>query len=502
VWFRFLPESPASQFFFQGNLTVKQFAALVLDTALLTGLLVGVWLLTSRLRRSRRGELAADVGFLVFLTVPGNALRVVLQPVTAKLNLEYWRHAMVRGLPLGLKVSMWLGLLAAVWAVLCFHRHLTRFIYRTLVLLFPVVPFMIAEASWSLARHQPDGSQYGQPGVVLNQAARPKRVVWVIFDEMDYRLAFEGNTSLPEFQRLAAHSLFATYAYPPGGRTMISIPALLAGRFVTAVRAVDRTGYLVRYEKADGPAAWSSGQTVFDVRRQYGWRVGVAGWHFPYARVFGDETDAWEDQAWRLSLNPNRPFARLMVDQFRVLAEGRTRSLLGKSLSVMEHQRVVREVTAEATRKAADADLDLVFLHLPVPHAPFFYDSRTGGETSPLRPVKGYLDHLALADQVLAGIRQAIEQAGLENRTTLVISSDHWNRESDLIDGRIDHRVPFLVNFPGEARGIRYARPFNTVLSRNLVTAIMRGEVTNAAAVAAWIGHQEGGIAESPYDSN
>jgi hypothetical protein len=203
-----------------------------------------------------------------------------------------------------------------------------------------------------------------------------------------------------------------------------------------------------------------------------------------------------------LGLNPTRPFPVVMADEFRMLGEGKTPALFGKPRNVVEHQRLVGEVVAEATRRAADPALDLVFLHLPVPHFPFYYDAETGKDAEPLRPVMGYLDHLQLGDHVLGEIRRAMQAAGLGDRTVLLVSSDHWNREADRIDGRMDHRVPFLLSFPGDSGGVRYAAPFNTVLSRRLVTAIMNGEIGTAAEAAAWLDRSKGGLTESPYNAN
>jgi len=324
------------------------------------------------------------------------------------------------------------------------------------------------------------------------------------FDEMDYRLAFESpaNARLPEFRALAQHGLYATNAYPPGGRTVISVPALLSGRLVTSSKEAGLSSLYVTYAGAAGAAPWTTDQTVFDVERRNGWRTAIAGWYFPYSRIFGHDIDAWGDQSRRLGLNPSRAFLDLMADQLRVMAEGRSESMFGTSLSVLEHERLVTEVVAEAIRKAADPNLDLVFLHLPVPHGPFYYDARTGRtSTRPLGP-SGYLDHLQLGDHVLGRIREAIDESGAGRRTTLLVSSDHWNRRADLIDGRIDHRVPFLVSFPGDSRGVKYASPFNTVLTRRLVTAILEGSIRNGRAAARWLEQEKGPVAESPYNGN
>jgi len=387
---------------------------------------------------------------------------------------------------------------------LYFHRHLSRVAYRTLILLFPLVPFLLLEASWKQAHSTAPGSKVGggRAASARPVAARAsQRVVWIIFDEMDYRLAFESpaHHRLPEFEQLANHSLNAVSAYPPGGRTMISAPALLSGRMVTSSNAVNASDLLVFYEGATSAVRWNTHQTIFDLERQLGWRTAVAGWYLPYARIFGADIEAWQDQTWRLGLNPHRPFLRLLTDELRVMAEGRSQSILGKSLTIEEHQRIVREVADEAARKAADPALDLVFLHLPVPHAPFFNVAQDS--VSP-RHTPGYLDQLQLGDRILGQIRRAMKEAGVAATSTLLVSSDHWYREGDLIDGHLDHRIPFLVSFPGDSRGVRYAAPFNTVLSRRLVTAILQGAIRSAAETKAWLDCERGDLAESPYNRN
>ena len=517
VWLCFLATGTAGLFFYQGASSAMQFAALLADTLLLTGLFVALAWLGNQMRRFRAGrfragEMLGDAAFLLFLAVPANAIRGLFQVETPRLTLEYWRHVSAGGFSPVLEylgVGGALGLLATIFF---FHRQLVRMVSRTLVILFPLVPFMLAEATWVVVSRAvthpasgasragsfaPEGRPGGSPSGV-----RPQRVVWIIFDEMDYRLAFETatNAQLPEFNRLGSQSLYAVRAYPPGGRTMISVPALLSGHLVTSSNPAGPSELRVQYEGVTAPVRWKAEQTIFDLEHEKGWRTGIVGWHFPYSRIFSGGIEAWERQSRRLALNPNRPFIGLMTDEFRVLAEGKSRSLLGKSLSVMEHQQVVRETVAEAIRKAANPALDLVFLHLPVPHAPFFYDAKTGQDAARPRPVVGYLDHLQLGDRVLGQIRQAMKDAGVEEKTALLVSSDHWYRESDLIDGKMDHRVPFLVSFPGGAQSVRYSRPFNTILSRRLVTAIMNGEIRSAGETARWIDREKGGLQESPYN--
>jgi hypothetical protein len=507
VWFCFLAMGTASLCFFQGPPSAKLFGSALADTTLLTALFAAIWRFAPILRKTRRGAVLTNLGFLVFLIVPANAVWNAFHRATARLNSGYWRIPGLLVFSNEFKVFMYVMVLLLLGVVFYFHQHSVRFAGRILFFLFPAVVFMLAEAPWILIHPHVTSARVESARRPAPAAPNPRpaqRVVWIIFDEMDYRLAFEGPTNLamPEFNRLAARSLHAGRAYPPGGRTMISVPALLSGRFVTSSKVVGASDLLLRYQGSASPVRWRTDQTIFDIERERGWHTAVAGWYFPYQRIFGADIDAWHDQGWRLGLNPTRPFAGLMDDEFRILAESDSRSLLGLTHSALEHKRLVNEVVAVSLRRAADRNLDLVFLHLPVPHFPFFYDARTGQDATETHPVTGYLDHLQLGDHILGQICRAIRKGRLADKTTLLVSSDHWNRGADLLDGRIDHRIPFIVNFPGDSQGVRYSAPFNTLLSRRLVTAILEGKVHTAKEAAAWIQKQNGGLTESPYNNN
>jgi hypothetical protein len=70
----------------------------------------------------------------------------------------------------------------------------------------------------------------------------------------------------------------------------------------------------------------------------------------------------------------------------------------------------------------------------------------------------------------------------------LIISADHRWRKSDLYDGKIDHRVPFIVKAPGTRGGVgqELAFPVDTVMTHDLILAILRGKVTDSLSALAW----------------
>jgi hypothetical protein len=55
------------------------------------------------------------------------------------------------------------------------------------------------------------------------------------------------------------------------------------------------------------------------------------------------------------------------------------------------------------------------------------------------------------------------------------------------LDGREDHRVPFLLKMPGQNSGVVVPEQIHTVLSRDLVRAILRRDIITPGDAAAWL---------------
>ncbi len=155
-----------------------------------------------------------------------------------------------------------------------------------------------------------------------------------------------------------------------------------------------------------------------------------------------------------------------------------------------------------AYREAADPQIDLLFIHFPLPHLFAIYNRER--QDFELNESLSYADNLALVDRTVGEMRQAIEQAGLWDSTSILITSDHglrpdlwrdrmgWTPELErLTGGRQSESVPFIVKIAGQNRGATYERAFSSVLSSELVLAMLHGEVTNADEASTWLdGHQ------------
>jgi hypothetical protein len=84
-------------------------------------------------------------------------------------------------------------------------------------------------------------------------------------------------------------------------------------------------------------------------------------------------------------------------------------------------------------------------------------------------------------------MRQAMESSGKWNKTWVIISADHSWQQSSLFDHQVDYRVPFVVKSPGANQAVSYSNKINTVLTRALIDAILRGNVTNQENLVSWL---------------
>jgi hypothetical protein len=162
-------------------------------------------------------------------------------------------------------------------------------------------------------------------------------------------------------------------------------------------------------------------------------------------------------------------------------------SLFGQPIGTQRTVQAFQRIKSEALDRAVDNGIGLVYTHFPTPHSPFIYDSKAQNFDLNTYKPSGYLQNLALVDRTVAELRQRLESAGLWDSTTVLLMSDHSFRESGHVDGKTDPRTPFILKMAGSHEAVQLDFPFNTLLTKELVLAILRKEVSTAREAAQWI---------------
>jgi arylsulfatase A-like enzyme len=356
----------------------------------------------------------------------------------------------------------------------------------------------------------------------------------MVFDEFDFRVAFSQrpkSVKLPQIDRLAGESLFANNAYPPAGETLLSMPALITGKLVSEAHRVGPDKLMIKYGDDMPAVSWETQSNIFSRAREAGFNTALFGWYHPYCRILGNNLT---NCAWTCQM-PVYEIERVLRGDEALVSN----SSSGLLHSILEHARtaaftvplvapVFRSTldVADLERKkhvfdfndtyrrtveaANNPDSGLILTHWTIPHPPNIFD-RSSHQIS-VTPNHSYLDNLELVDETLGRIRESMEAHGTWEDTVIMVTSDHWWRQSwrekqpwttedeSAMGNSLDRRIPFILKMPGRGNErILYEAPFNTVLSYDLLLAILQGEVTDTKGAARWL-DQHRSIARSPYD--
>ncbi|HWE51996.1 MAG TPA: alkaline phosphatase family protein [Bryobacteraceae bacterium] len=332
------------------------------------------------------------------------------------------------------------------------------------------------------------------PPLAARQSGRPAvRVLWIIFDEWDQRLSFSERSPrarMPVIDHLISNSFTANHALAvlagipvPQMATVDAVPSLLYGKRL-ANSNVDSAS-IRNIAFSDGTSiVLGQGDSIFARVRAQGWNAALAGWYLPYCRVFNPQlSDCYWDEMFEQWLSARTDFAGAAVDESRQLFETRMFSIFGPSLVNVRHVSEFQALRGAALRYAADPSIGLAFIHLNIPHVPYFYDPKIGrlghyGYSDDL-----YNTALEQLDAITGEILAAVSHAGLDSKTAIILSSDHPYRAAPK-----DPWVPYIVHLPGENYGVTYTREFSTIKTATLAMAIARGEVNSPADVAKTLG--------------
>jgi hypothetical protein len=394
--------------------------------------------------------------------------------------------------------------LSAVASVVCLScvflvvRKFNSIVKASVVLVLIFSPFVVVtffQAGMFVIRDLMSKSAGGlavsnvKKTIIHNQSLR--RVVWIIFDEMDQRLSFVERPDyvhLPHFDRLRQEGLYALNAHPPYHSTLESLPALLTGRLISRAVPLGLDDLEITYLDAKMPVSWKDQPNLFSMAKEMSLNAAGGGYGHPYCRLFGDMLTSCFSYShshfeWKGRNLESNLLDAMLAQIFPLVPIGDRYNSRIEYLSMLDY----------AKKVAVDERLNLIFLHFRIPHAPYIYNMEKE-EFSVIydfvssRSGKGYFSNLVLADITLGEIREVLESTDLWKKTTLIVSSDHWwRRHNNTYDGKVDKRVPFILKLAEQSNPVIYEPEFNTVLTYNLVLATLDGRVSTISDVVNWL---------------
>jgi Sulfatase len=329
-------------------------------------------------------------------------------------------------------------------------------------------------------------------GSIPAQSAAKPRLVWIIFDELAYKPVFEARDptlDLPNFDRLRLQSTVYSHVTPIGYHTNLVVPSLLSGRIVTSSTFTKKNQLIVR--TADDPhwEPFDSAASLFGMASQHGVSTSIVGWYLAYCPTFvGTATECYwsnDDTEDGAPAAINASFADDVWFPLRIVAE----QLVAPRVAVadvahwesLSHVATVKDMSQHALAALANSQADIIYLHMPVPHPPAFWDRRShdygvGGS---------YLDSLDYSDRFLGQILDVLEAEPRWSQTTLILQGDHswrtgiwrttpgWSAEDERVSngGRWDPRPLLLIHGAGQNNAATVASPTRLMFVHDFVAA-------------------------------
>jgi hypothetical protein len=315
-----------------------------------------------------------------------------------------------------------------------------------------------------------------------------RRVVWVIFDELDYALSLGKDAGLesrlPNFSRLAAHAVSATDAYSPGRDTLYSIPALLTGSAISGM-TIAPYNKLNLLDQQGRTLPFGTQNSLFARLPGGPQSASVLGFYHPYCKVFPTlqachSTYLGNAGRWFDSLTFFSDAIFSILRRLKWSAQYMPEFLL---FQFDPMYRVSRNELARLDATLANRRSSLDFIHLNLPHLPNVYVQRlmrqpAGNDTN------AYRQNLAGADMVLGRIVRDLESQAKQQNILLIVSSDHWLRTHS----KRPASVPFMVWNVGASEGQAVPQPLSTVHSAELALDFLNGKLNSQAEIADRLG--------------
>jgi hypothetical protein len=356
------------------------------------------------------------------------------------------------------------------------------------------------------------------PAAVLPVRADARRVIWIIFDEMDQRIAFNErpvSLELPELDRLRAESLEARRTTQTADRTLLAVPMLISGRYYRQSEIKGASRLDVFPSDSSERLNWADEPNVFRRSREMGVNAALIGWYHPYCRLFGDQlincvaTSSHTGPALLREQNASEEgvvrmvglLYRLQLENLRDIYrfDGVSGSENLKDAYVQsQQQQEYFQIRDQAYAAAVDARVGFMLLHFPTPHMYAIYNRWRRDFT--LDSTIDYLDNLALVDRTVGELRAKLEAAGMWDQTTLLITADHgfrpnlwqgrygWTQNMERISEKGQSgMVPFILKLAGKRDHVIVNRPFSNIVASDLAMAVLGGQISTATQAADWI---------------
>jgi Sulfatase len=363
---------------------------------------------------------------------------------------------------------------------------------------------------FAMWRQMPNSTDDKIP-VALSHTDRP-RTIWILFDELSYQQVFGdryADLELPNFDELRRTSTLFTDVQPILDSTEHVIPSILLGEVAQQIDYTTKDRLEVG--GAAGPLhPFDAARTPFATARQLELTTGVVGWYNPYCPILAPYLNQcyWTDALrtprvseqksfWKNVWHPWSLYGAVFIHARRMFSRNYREHFIEDFMMPMDVATILdadnqifvyQDLMGRAARMLGPSGPNLVFLHLPLPHDPDFYNRKTlQFDASGFR---SYVDNLALTDKTLGQFLAILRQSPQWKNTNVIVCGDHswrvylsrgnryWTPEDEAAShgGVFDPRPFLMVHVAGQTTPATVSEPFPLLRVHDILNDLVTGK--------------------------
>lgn len=311
--------------------------------------------------------------------------------------------------------------------------------------------------------------QSQQPAI---KAKSTKRVIWMTYDELDQNYVFDitnNKSNFPHLFDFYNSSFHATQVNGPTDQTVLSIFSYLLGERLSSIHIEGLENIKIQTQKGTKSLKLGEINTIFNSVDENGFRLGIAGWHLPYCHFSSKlSTVCYQFGSSKYNYFTSNSFLETLQMQLRTFLP---------DWYSYEHLLIYKGFMKAAKELAANKDLNLIYLHFPIPHPPQIYDTILKKEKSFPANQDGYDSNLALVEKSFLEIKTTLVENGMWDDSIVIMTSDHWKRVPREYFAA-HSLVPFIIKLEKKHNStFTFDQPMSSIAIHSLILPLLNGNI-------------------------
>ena len=351
-----------------------------------------------------------------------------------------------------------------------------------------------------------------------NITDKNRKVLWILFDEFDYEIAFNKNDKSSEFmknfKKLKKNSFFHSQMFATANTTMLSMPHQFIGIKGFGNIFIDNTFFIISDLKNEKRIEFNFQNTIFGRLKKIDFTSSIFSSGLPYCNyIAGSEKltdckDSLSSKTKRKShffldgvlfvfpiINKFERFFELIknkkttdeietVKQIKVIKELKSKKELKSIKNIDGLQIVFYDDIINSLKK----NTNLTFVHTWVPHIGTedeqkyiqeIFDFKT---STKMASMPTYILNLKYVDLVLNKIMNILKNYE-DQEILLILSSDHWFREARNTDNADAYSVLFFAKILNDKTSAKSSKKTSTIYIQELIYKYLTKEISNHAQI-------------------